>query len=259
MKAAVLKEYGTLPVYEDYPEPLTHNLNEKLVTPLASSIKRLDIGKAAGTHYTKFDKLPAVMGMDGIAETDDGSKVYALGITGMMAEKAVVDRRSMIKIPAGLSNAMAAAMPNVLMGSDLALTVRGKIQKGDVVLIDGATGATGTMAVQAAKLRGASWVIATGRNQRMLNKLATIGADVTISLKQSDSEIIKQIRQAYKDNPFTIIADYLWGHPAELIFKAIHGVSLEKLVKYLTIGQMAGASIELSSGILRSQDIFLYG
>jgi NADPH:quinone reductase-like Zn-dependent oxidoreductase len=259
MKAAVLTEYGKTPEYRDFPEPEVANDQQLLVSPKASSIKQLDISKAAGNHYTNFDPLPAVMGMDGVAELDDGTRVYAMGITGMMAEKAIIDKRHFLKLPAGLDNARAAALPNALMGSDLALIEKGKIKEGDVVFVNGATGATGMMAVQLAKFHGAATVIATGRNQQTLNRLKSIGADMTISLSQPDDQVIKMVISAYEKAPFDTIIDYLWGHPAELVLEAIRRLTLARRITYITVGGMASAAISLPSQILRSKDIVLIG
>ncbi|MDN6899514.1 zinc-binding dehydrogenase [Oenococcus sicerae] len=259
MKAAVLKQYGTLPIYTDFAEPEVANESQILVSPKASSIKQLDISRAAGKHYTKFKAMPAVMGMDGVAELADGTRVFASAVTGMMAEKAVIDKKSILKLPDGLSNVMAAALPNVLLGSDVALRTKGEIKAGDVVFVSGATGATGMMAVQMAKFHGAAKVIATGRNAKTLAVLKKIGADQTISLDQTDDAIIAEIAAAYRTAPFNMIIDYLWGHSAEIIFAALEKVKFNKQLKYVTVGEMAGSAVSLSSQIFRSHDLQLIG
>ncbi|WP_268913063.1 quinone oxidoreductase family protein [Lentilactobacillus sp. SPB1-3] len=259
MKAAVLNEYGQVPVYQDIEDPTTHNEDQIIVTPVASSIKRLDIGKAAGKHYTNFDPLPAVMGMDGVVRTDDGKLVFAMGLSGMMAEKAIVNKNQLVPIPDNLDPALAAAMPNVLMGSDIALTLRGKVKPGDVVLVNGATGSTGMMAVQMAKYRGASKVIATGRSESKLAELKKMGADEVIKLTDDDKEIEKQIKDLYANSSFSVIVDYLWGHPAEIILNALSRIKLVTPLTYVTIGQMAGAEINLASQLLRGRDLTIVG
>lgn len=259
MKAAVLTEYGKVPEYLDYKDPKTTNDQQIIVNPVASSIKRLDIGKAAGKHYTNFDPLPAVMGMDGVAKTDEGKLVFSMGLSGMMAEKAIVDKNRLVDVPADLDPAIAAAMPNVLMGSDVALTVRGNISDGDVVLVNGATGSTGTMAVQMAKYRGASKVIATGRNADKLESLKKIGADEIVVLSDSEAEITQQIKKIYDQYPISIVVDYLWGKPAEMILSALGQIQLARPLKFITIGQMAGPDINISSQLFRSRDLALIG
>ncbi|EEI18567.1 L-threonine 3-dehydrogenase [Lentilactobacillus hilgardii] len=259
MKAAVLTNYGNVPEYQDFAEPKVMNDHQLMVSPKASSIKQLDISKAAGKHYTNFDPLPAVMGMDGVAELDDGTRIYAMGLTGMMAERAIIDKQNFIKLPNGLDSVKAAALPNALMGSDLALIEKGKIKQGDVVFVNGATGATGMMAVQLAKFHGASKIIATGRNSKILDHLKTIGADKTILINEPDEQIVKNVVSTYSEAPFDIVIDYLWGHPAEVIFDAFRKIKLAKHLKYITVGGMAGSDIQLSSQIFRSKDIELIG
>lgn len=259
MKAAVLSAYGQVPQYQDFPAPTPQNDNEIVVRPKAASIKQLDIIKAAGKHYTNFDPLPAVMGMDGVAQLNDDVLVYANGITGMMAEQAVIDKRTMLPLPAGLDIAVAASIPNALSGSDGALTIQGKIKSGEVVLVNGATGATGTMAVQMAKYRGASFVIATGRNEAALAELRQHGADATINLRQADDLVKADLKRLYAEHPIDLVVDYLWDRPAELILAAIGETQLRGPVRYVSIGQMAGATITLPSQLLRSRNLVLVG
>lgn len=259
MKAAVLKEYGETPVYESVDQPFANETEEIVVKPIASAIKQIDIAKAAGTHYTKFDSLPAVMGLDGVAMTNEGNRVYALGVTGMMAERAIVKKRGIIPVPESLDSAIAAAIPNTLVGSDLALLVRGEFKPGDVVFINGATGATGMMAVQMAKIRGAKKIIVTGRNDEKLIELKKLGADVTIDLKINEHEIKQLIKKECEDEPYTIVIDYLWGRPAELFMDAIGQVENTLKMKYISIGNLDNKKAAIPSQVLRSNNIQIIG
>ena len=262
MKAGILREYGTLPVFDEAADVVVEPLGAAVLGyPLASSIKQLDRAKAAGRHYTKFAEMPAVMGMDGVARLGDGSLVFgqALGGNGMMAERALLDEKSLVVLPAGIDLALAASLPNALMGSDMALLRRGQIKPGDVVLVNGATGRTGALAVQMAKYRGAARVIATGRNPHALAKLRELGADVTISLAQDDEAVVRELVSAYKEAPFDIVLDYLWGKPSELVLAALAQVKFMRQVKFVTIGNMAASTISLASQVLRSRDLVLLG
>ncbi|PCS09706.1 NADPH:quinone reductase [Lactococcus cremoris] len=259
MKAAILSKYGKLPVYQDFPDPVVHKADETLIYPTASAIKQLDISKAAGTHYTKFDKLPSVVGTDGVGITDAGDRIYTMGITGMMAEKAIIKKKGGIIIPKGLDDGVAAAIPNTLVGSDLALMVKGGIKSGDCVFINGATGGTGAMAVQMAKIRGAKTVIVTGRDSKKLEYLKEIGADVTIDLKQDNDKLIKAIIESYKESPFDIILDYLWGQPAEAIMTSLLKVRLGSSITYISVGSLANNTANIPSQLLRSKEIQIVG
>jgi NADPH:quinone reductase-like Zn-dependent oxidoreductase len=262
MKAAVLHHLGTSPVYEDFPDPDPQNTDQLLLHVKASAIKNIDKLRAGGKHYASYTQLPIVVGIDGAGILDDGRRVYAQGITGMIAEKALVSKDAVINIPDQLDFDLAAALPNAVMGSAMALRFRAKMGKGNVVLINGATGVTGQMAVQMVKQYGASKIIVVGRDQVMLEKCKTLGADTLISLAQDDEQIINQIKEIHLHNPIDIVIDYLWGHPMELILKALKGGGINNFthqVRIVTVGDMAGEVINLSSGILRSSAIEILG
>ncbi len=262
MKAAVLYKFGQPPRYDDFPDPVPANDNQVVIKIKAASVKNLDKGRASGAHYGSHDTLPAVVGVDGVGELEDGTLVYAMGITGMIAEKALADKARMVRLPAGMDCIAAAALPNVVIGAALALRFRAGMESGKTVLINGATGVTGKAAVQIAKFYGAEKVIATGRNPESLSRLAELGADEVISLNQEDSFIIKRTKEINQETPIDIVIDYLWGRPAELILTALKGGGLQHIsntVKFVTVGEMAGANIQLPSGLLRSTAIEILG
>lgn len=261
MKAAILKQYGQLPVLKEMaePKPTSKNRDQILVRPVFSSIKQLDLSKASGKHYTKFTELPAIMGMDGVAQLDNGTYVYAMGLTGMLAERALINKKDMVELPKGLDLKLAAALPNTLIGADLPLKFKANIKQGDIVLINGATGATGAIAVQMAKYRGAKKIIVTGRNDAKLEYLKQLGADITIRMDKDEPSVIKQIIDTYQVCPFNIVLDYLWGRPAEIIMTAIHQLKLPTQVKFISVGSLAGNEVAISSQLLRSHNLLILG
>ncbi len=258
MKAAVLHKSGTIPKYEEFSVPTPENEEQVLLTVKASSIKQLDKLKVSGKHYTSFPSFPTTVGVDGAGILENGKRVYATGITGMIAEKALIKKDNWTELPDSLDFETAAALPNALIGSDMALLYRAKIKTGEVLLINGATGITGKIAVQAAKYRGASKIIVTGRDAESLQYLKELGADETISLKDNDETIINRLTELYKQTPFDIILDYIWGHPAELILSSLKEMKSHP-VRIVTIGEMAGATIPLPSSLLRSKPIEILG
>lgn len=144
----------------------------------------------------------------------------------------------------------------------MALRFRAKMQKGAVVLINGATGVTGQLAVQLAKYDGASRIIATGRNEKVFKQLKEMGADEVISLLDSDEQIVSKLKALHRETPINCVIDYLWGKPVELIINALKGGGLKTFtpqVKIVTVGSMAGETISLDSGTLRSSAIELLG
>ncbi|NQX39204.1 NADPH:quinone reductase [Pedobacter steynii] len=262
MKAAILNALGETPKYGEFTSPVPKNAGQLLVTVKAASVKNLDKAIASGAHYTSHAALfqPVVVGVDGVGILEDGSRVYAAGLQGMISEKALIDKNRFVRLPDHLDVVTAAALPNAVLGAAAALRYRAAVKPGDTVLINGATGVTGRIAVQIAKHYGAKKVIATGRNAASLESLKALGADEVISLKQGDEEILQTLREIHRNTPINSVIDYLWGHPAELILKALGGKGkFTHPLRFVTVGGMAGDQIQLSSGTLRSADITLIG
>jgi len=262
MKAAIVYGGSGAPEYGDFPEPEVKNNNELLVSVKAAAIKHLDKSRARGTHYSAGDKLQgaSVIGGDGVCLLADGSRVYGMSINGMLAERAIIEKRRMVPIPNGLDDATAAALPNAVIGAAMALKFRAAVQPGDTVLINGATGFTGRVAVQLAKYYGAKRVIATGRNQQSLNELLNLGADEIVSIKQDDAQFINQLKTIHQISPVNVIIDYLWGHTAELLLACLKGDgSFSANTRYVSVGSVTGDLIQLSAATLRSVNLQLSG
>jgi NADPH:quinone reductase-like Zn-dependent oxidoreductase len=261
MKAAVLHQLGEVPRYEDFPDPVPEK-GQLLIHMKASAIKNLDKARASGRHYASHRELPVVVGIDGVGLLEDGRRVYTTGLSGMIAEKALILPANVVPVPDGLSDDTAAALPNAVMGAALALLHRAGLKAGMVVLVNGATGVTGRLAVQLARFYGASRVIATGRNTESLEKLKALGADEVISLRQDDEQLGHQLKVVHAASPIDVVIDYLWGRPMEVILKTLTGSSITHFshpVRIVTVGSMAGESISLASGSLRSSAIELMG
>src|SRR5882724_812338 len=138
MKAAVLHKAGEIPRYEDFPDPMPQQ-GEQIVRMKAASIKNLDRMRAQGSHYDSYKSFPVIVGVDGIGVLEGGARVYGGSPKGMMAEKAALSGKWMVPVPDGLDDATAAAIPNPGVSAWLSLEWEGKLQKGDAVLIVGAT------------------------------------------------------------------------------------------------------------------------
>jgi len=262
MKAAVLKHLGDVPVYGDFPDPTPQNADQLVLKVKAAALKNIDKLKTAPGTYLSYRELPAVVGIDGVGVLEDGTTVYAQGITGMMAEKALITKGRYTVLPDGIDLALAAALPNAVLGSAMALHARAKLKAGDVVVINGATGVTGKVAVQVAKHLGASRVIAIGRNESALQKLKALGADDIVHLGEDDKAVVHRLKEIEKQTPVDIVIDYLWGRPAELLIQALRvegpNTNMHK-IKLVTVGDMAGHNMTLNSSALRSADIEILG
>jgi len=263
MKAALMNQLGEGPRYVEVPDPVVSNENEVLMTVKAAAIKQIDRGRASGKHYS-VETGPAsparIIGGDGVGLLADGTRVYAIGISGMVAQQAVVAKDRMVVVPDGLDDATAAALPNGIIGAAMALRFRAGMQPGDVVLINGATGFTGRVAVQIAKQYGAKKVIATGRNPDSLQALLRLGADEVISVDQNEEDFVAQIRAIHKATPLDVIIDYLWGHSAEWLLASLKGKgAFTHPVRFVSVGSVAGETLQLSAENLRSVNLQLSG
>jgi len=263
MKAAVVFKKGELPKFvADFAVPNLQNENELLITVKASAVKNLDKSRASGKHYSTEheEQIAQVPGGDGVGVLTDGTRVYGIGLSGMLAEKAIVEKDKIVKLPDGIDDAIAAALPNAVMGSAMALRFRAGLQKSETVLINGATGVTGKVAVQIAKYYGAKKVIATGRNETVLKELLLLGADQIISLEQGEGNLLKQLKTVHQENAIDVVIDYLWGHSAEVILSALKGDGgFSHRTRFITVGGMMGDTITLPSSILRGTDIQISG
>jgi NADPH:quinone reductase-like Zn-dependent oxidoreductase len=261
MKAAVLYNQGEMPQYVDTPDPVVQDVDEVLVSVKAVALKHFDKGHAKGTHYSTSGRKEAkIVGGDGVCLLPDGTRVYALGASGMMAEKATVEKDRIVLLPAGLDDATAAALPNAVFGAAMALRFRAGIEPGDTVLVNGATGFTGRVAIQIARHYGAKRVIATGRNPQSLQELRSLGADEIIPVQQTDEQFTSRLQQIHQKTPINVIIDYLWGHTAEMILASLKGTgSFTPRTRFVSVGSVTGDLIQLSAANLRSVDLQLAG
>jgi len=264
MKAAVLHALGTPPHYEDFPDPRP-GPDEALVRVKAASLKNVDKAMASGSHYGSHRELPVICGIDGVGVLDDGTRVFCGGSRppyGMMAELTVVPNAFCLPVPADLDDRTAAALPNPALSSWLPLLWRAKLKPGETVLILGATGVSGRLAIQIAKHLGAGRVVAAGRNERALKALPALGADATIALDQPDAELTSAFAREAGQSRFDVILDYLWGRPTEILLAALTRddvLAESSVVRLIEIGDMAGPAISLPAAALRSSGIELYG
>jgi NADPH:quinone reductase-like Zn-dependent oxidoreductase len=262
MKAAVMYQKGEMPQYVDFPEPIAQNNNEIVVTVKAVAIKHLDKCRASGKHYSSDAPKEGgrVVGGDGVCLLEDGTRVYGMAVTGMLSERALVDKDRIVKIPDGLDDVTAAALPNAVIGAAMGLRFKADIQPGDVVLVNGATSFTGRVAVQIAKHYGAKKVIVTGRNAESLQELLELGADEIVSVVQDDAHFIAQLKAIHAETSIDVIIDYLWGHTAEMILGCMKGMgNFTNRIRYVSVGSITGDTIQLSAANMRSADLQLTG
>jgi len=260
MHAAVVHTLGQTPRYEIFPQPEPAE-GEAVVQVRAAGLHPVVKALASGSHYAAGGDLPMVPGVDGVGALEDGSRVYfafARKPWGSMCERTVCPRLKCVPIPDSVNDLVAAALPNPGVSAWLSLKDRARVAPGETVLILGATGVAGRLALQAARHLGAGRIIAAGRST---SAIAPGSADTIVSLSQPEDEI----RQAFREEAargIDVIIDYLWGRPTELLLSALaegFRVSGTRSTRLVEVGESAGKTINLPGATLRSVNVHLMG
>src|SRR5271169_2225848 len=261
MKAAVVLEAGKPPVYAEFSEP-EPAAGESRIAVTAAAISQVVKSRASGQHYSSAGRFPFVVGIDGVGRLDEGSRVYFVlprAPYGSMAEKTVAPSAQCLALPDDLDEVTAAAIANPGMSSWAAYTERAKLKAGETVLVNGATGAAGRLAIQIAKHLGAKKVIATGRNVEALKSVEALGADVTIPLVEDEAALADGFEQQFAQG-VDVVIDYLWGKSAERLLIAGAKAGIDAVpIRFVQIGAVSGPNIALPSAVLRSSAITLMG
>ncbi|MET3566071.1 NADPH:quinone reductase-like Zn-dependent oxidoreductase [Leifsonia sp. 563] len=254
MKAAVVTEFGAHPRYLDVEEPAPRRAHEVVAEVLGAAISPRVRSQAAGSHYTSTDELPLIPGLDGVGRTPDGTLRYFIlpdTTKGAMAERTVVDLRRSVALPPDADPVPLAAAMNPAMSSWVALRRRARMQPGQSVMVLGASGNAGGLAVQVARRLGAGRVVAVSRDA---HRLDDSGADVVVELGDVDA-----LARAASD--VDVVLDYLWGRPtADALRAVIPGrVRDDQPLTWVQIGSVAGAESPIPSAALRAVDLRLIG
>jgi NADPH:quinone reductase-like Zn-dependent oxidoreductase len=262
MNAAVVTSFDEPPHYRKFAVPQPISREEMLVDVLAVGLHPRVRTGAAGAHYTSTGKLPMIPGIDGVGRRPDGRRIYFVAddhVLGTMAERAVVDVRRAIELPDDVDVAKVAAAMNPAMSAWVALRRRVPLEPGQSVLVLGATGNAGAMAVQVAKRLGAGRVVGAGRNPDRLRALALLGADEVVQLTCDTDATAAALGAAAAE--VDIVIDYLWGEPAQHAIMALLTARADRsrALNWVQIGAIAGATIELPSVALRAANFRLQG
>jgi len=262
MNAAVVASFSEPPHYQPFDVPQPRTGDEMLVDVLAIGLHPRVRSGAAGAHYTSTGTLPMIPGVDGVGRRPDGRLIYFAAhddVNGTMADKAIADSRRAIVLPDDADVVKVAAAMNPAMSSWVALRRRVAIQPGQSVLVLGATGNAGTMAVQIARRLGAGRVVGAGRDPGRLGALARFGADAVVQLTGDAEATGRALAAAAAE--VDIVLDYLWGDPAERAMMALLTARSDRsrALDWIQIGALAGPAIELPSVALRSANLRLQG
>jgi NADPH:quinone reductase-like Zn-dependent oxidoreductase len=262
MNAAVVTSFDEPPHYQQFEVPQPTGAEEILVDVLAVGLHPRVRSGAAGAHYTSTGSLPMIPGIDGVGRRPDGRLIYfAAGDdgAGTMADKAVADLRRAVELPGDADVAKLAAAMNPAMSSWVALRRRVPIEPGQSVLVLGATGNAGTMAVQVANRLGAGRVVGAGRDLDRLDTLTALGAAEVVPLTDDADATDAALGAAAAE--VDIVLDYVWGRPAQRAIVALLTARSDRsrAMNWIQIGAMAGPTIELPSVALRSANLRIQG
>ncbi len=268
MKAAVVTSFDSAPRYREFPAPVPAGVDEMLVDVLAAGLHPRVRSQANGSHYTSTDELPLVPGIDGVGRGPDGRLRYFIlpdTTMGAMAEQTVIDTRRSVVLADTIDPVTVAAAMNPAMSSWMALRRRVPFQAGQDVLVLGATGNAGQLAVQIAKRLGAGQIIAAGRSAERLAALPALGATATVRLGATAT-----VRLGAGDTPgrlgptatdVDVVLDYLWGEPAAAAMTAVvtDRADRGKPLAWIQIGAVAGATAAIPSAALRAARLQIVG
>jgi NADPH2:quinone reductase len=250
----VIRELGSPPELADRPDPS----DEAIYEVSAVSLNPIDINVGAGRYFGGHPELPYVPGCEGVGRAADGTRVYlfsdGLGLSrdGLLAERASAPAELGIPLPDAVSDEVAASCGIAGMAGWMPVAWRAPVKEEDRVLVLGATGTVGLVAVQAAKLLGARLVVAAGRNPERLERAAELGADATVSLEEDD--LASAFKEAMGGGGPTYIVDTLWGPPVAAATQAA-----ERGWRLVQVGQSAGAEVPLASAEIRGKMGEIYG
>jgi NADPH2:quinone reductase len=263
MKAAVVDRAGGVPRYQNFDDPEVGE-GQVLVTIEAVAVENVDRAIVAGTHYTAAPfqaALPAIPCFDGVGRLPDGTLVGFGGITppyGTLAQYAAVPVAYTSPIPEGLEPPIAATLSSAI--SAMSMRTAAGLAAGETVLVQGATGVAGRLAVRIARLLGAERIVATGRDEAALSELTAMGADAVINTAVDDADLVRSFRNNAGDG-YDVVIDYLWGRPTELLTRALtpDSFAMPKPTRLVQIGESAGPAIQLTGDALRTSGLEIYG
>ncbi|MEJ7717022.1 MAG: zinc-binding alcohol dehydrogenase family protein [Thermoleophilaceae bacterium] len=263
MRAARLDSLGETPVPAEMDEP-RRGEGQALVEVAAAPVNPIDLAVASGQFYAAGDQTPYVPGLEGLGRVVEGeslapgTRVYfgakggLGGSDGSMAERTVIDEATAIEVPEGTDDALAACFGIAGLAAWLPLEWRAELQEGETVLVLGATGAVGTIAVQAAKLLGAGRVVAAARDADALERLRPLGADAVVDLSSVD-DAAEAFRDA-AEGTVDVTLDPLWGDPVVAALEAS-----SPFARVVQIGQSAGAEATVPSAAVRGKPLAILG
>jgi NADPH2:quinone reductase len=227
------------------------------VEVLAVALNPLDLAVGSGRFPRGHPPLPYVPGCEAVALVD-GTRMYLFGEgfgtarDGFLAERVDFPAALGIPVPDHLDDPAAVACGIAGVAGWMPVARRAPVQPGDRVLVLGATGTVGSVAVQAARALGAERIVAAGRNSDKLERLRELGADEVVLLEGDD--LVERFREACGGDGPTLVVDPLWGEPVRAAVDAA-----APRARVVQVGQSAGPEATLLSGSVRLKGLSILG
>lgn len=259
MQAALVESFQAPPRLRTVPRPAPH-ADREVMPVLAAGVHPITRGIASGRHYASDGELPLIPGIDGVVRLADGGLGYAMGMRlGSLAEQLEVPAGQYVRLPEGSDPTVIAATMNPAISSWVVLCTRVGFNPGGTVLVLGATGGAGSMAVAVARRLGAGRVVAAGRDPERLAATRGLGADELVRIDGSPQAGATALVAAAGEAD--VVLDYLWGPIAGATLAALAGSRTDpaRPLDWVQIGSSAGASLELAAETVRSAAIRISG
>jgi len=307
VRAALIEEAGRPPAPAEVPEP-RRGPGEALVRIHAAALNPVELHIWSGRFFDGPPRPPYVIGLEGVGVVEEGERLApgtrvrveyvhpGYGRDGAVAEYAVApeepeasdraSQASVVPIADGLDDVEAAALGVPVFTALMCLEraqKAGAALEGAHVLVTGATGAVGLIAVQLAKLMGAARVVAAGRNPERLERARELGADATVELGSADASTgadpaaepasaaasrgtdaaaepasrVVSLRDRFAEaaaGRLDVALDPLWGEPARAAIDALTHDGV-----YVSFGQAASPVVELSGIPMRNRRVAVVG
>ena len=249
MKAAVLGEHGV--EVRDLPKP-EPKPNEVLIRVRASSLNRADLHVVSGEQHGRVGGVGARIGLECAGEVEavgstvknfkPGDRVMAAS-PGSYAEYISAHEGRTSRIPANnMTYEQAACMPVAMQTLHNAIVTTGRLQRGESLVIVGASSGVGLMGMQIGKVMGASIVMGTSTNAARRAKLKDYGCD--LALDTNDPTWPEQVKKATGDKGANLIVDMVSG---TTVNQSIEAVAL--LGRIVNVGRLGGNTGQINFDI----------
>ena len=255
MRTVSVVEWGAAPAVTDAPEP-SAGPGRALVRMRAAALNPVVLAIASGRFYMPLPDPPFTSGAEAVGEVVSserlpaGTRVWCLTMTGGFGELVSAPEETLVPVPDALDDALAAALGIAGLAGWMPVRERGRLAPGETVVVLGASGVVGQVAVQAARLNGARWVVAVARSAAGRERALGLGADVALP---TGDGLAGALREACGEGA-DLVVDALWGDSAG----AAIGV-LRRGGRHVQVGSAERPVLEVVAGPLRGKRVDLLG